>query len=161
MDKKQFSITLINQIREYIINENFDIISKTVLLAFSGGQDSICLLFILLQLNCQFNMKLNLLYCNHIWTISNLYQALHLIKISFHFKKVFFFSVDTRPNFKETNSRAWRYLNICRVSDFYNYDIVFTSHTLTDRVETLLLNLFRGSSVEGLVALKPAPVYKK
>ena len=152
--KKKLSTTLINKVRNYIIEENFDIISKNILLAFSGGQDSICLLLILLQLQNQFNNQISLIYFNHMWTSSNLYQLIHLIKISFCLNKIFLFSAANNKYFNENDGRIWRYGNMQRIGDFYSYKLLLSSHTLTDRVETLLLNLFRGSSIEGLIALR-------
>ena len=151
---KILSLILINKVRNYIIDENFNIISKNILLAFSGGQDSICLLLILLQLKNQFNIEISLIYFNHIWTNDNLKQLIHLIKISFCLNQTFLFSMANNKYFNEHSSRVWRYGNMSRIANFYNYKFLSTSHTLTDRIETLLLNLFRGSSLEGLIALR-------
>ena len=147
------SITLVNNFRNFIIKLNFLLIKltrKNVLIAFSGGQDSICLIILIFQLAYQFNLYFNIILCNHFWSLENLYKLSHACKVSFIFNKKIFFALAIKKNFTEKNARFWRYSLIYRISQFYSYEITLTGHTKTDQIETLLLNLFRGSSKSGL-----------
>ena len=123
------------------------------LIAFSGGQDSLFLIILMLQFIHQFNSYFGLIYCNHLWHLSNLYKLSHLLKIDFIINKSLFFSITSKKYFTEKKARIWRYSITYRVSQFYNYPVIFTGHTLTDQAETLLLNLFRSSSKDGVTSL--------
>ena len=50
----------------------------------------------------------------------------------------------------EGAARAWRYEELRRMAQEGGWGLVATGHTATDRAETLLLNLLRGSGADGL-----------
>ncbi|NEP60438.1 MAG: tRNA lysidine(34) synthetase TilS, partial [Symploca sp. SIO2G7] len=54
---------------------------------------------------------------------------------------------------KEAAARSWRYGVFARLARTHGYDHVVTGHTASDRAETLLYNLIRGSGADGLQAL--------
>jgi tRNA(Ile)-lysidine synthase TilS/MesJ len=60
--------------------------------------------------------------------------------------------------FKELNSeelsRYWRSKNYTRISEFTNNSIILLGHSLTDRIETFLFNIIRGSAIPGSLTLK-------
>ena len=149
MKKIKSSIILVNKFRNFVLQLNF-LLKNSILLSFSGGQDSICLILLLLQLVGQFNFNFGTIYCNHIWGFNSLCSISHTGKVNFIFNKNFFFVISTKKIFSEKCARFWRYLSVCRVAQFYNYKMIVTGHTKTDQIETLLLNLFRGSGKMGL-----------
>ena len=151
--KNQSSLILINKIRNFLITKNLIFKSKKILITFSGGQDSLCLVILMLQFIDQFNLYFGLIYCNHLWYFNNLYKLSHLLKINFIINKSVLFTIVPKKNFTEKKARFWRYSMSYRISKFYNYQIILTGHTLTDQVETLLLNLVRSSSQEGVTSL--------
>ena len=130
---------------------NLIITNKNILLAFFFFLDSIFLMFLLLQYSNQFNINFGSIYCNHLWNLNNLYKTSHILKTSFYIQRIAFFSISTKKIFTEKNSRIWRYSTVFRISQFYHYQIILTGHTLTDQIETLLLNLFRGSGKKGAI----------
>ena len=153
MKNNKPSVILLNKTLNFIIKENLIITNKNILLAFSSGQDSTFLAFLLLQYINQLHLNFGLMYCNHLWGLDNLYKTSHILKTSFYIQKIVFFSISTKKIFTEQNSRNWRYSTIFRISQFYHYQIILTGHTLTDQIETLLLNLFRGSGKKGIITL--------
>ena len=72
-----------------------------------------------------------------------------LLNQSFYFVSVVL--RDTSSN--ESAARTWRHNMVQRVAGFYQYRAVWTGHTGSDRIETLLFNLMRGSGKRGLSSL--------
>ena len=153
MKNQTSSLTLVNKFNNFVIRENLLFPKNKLLIALSGGQDSICLVILLRQLMNQFNLKFGLIYCIHFWSVNNLYHHSHLLKLSFIMENKGFFPLVLNKSFTENNARNWRRSIIYRISTFYNYQKLVTGHSLTDRIETLLLNLFRGSGDKGVTAL--------
>ena len=150
MNKISSILDLINRFRIFLIKLNFLIIKKTVLISFSGGQDSSCLIILLMLLEKQLHLFFEIIYCNHLWSLNSLYTFSHIFKVSFSLSKNAIFVVNKKKNFTEKSARIWRYFLLYRTSQFYNYKVVLTAHTQSDQIETLLMNLFRGSSKDGL-----------
>ena len=150
MSKINSILYLINKMRDYIININSSLIQKNILISFSGGQDSTCLILLLIILKEQLCLYFEMIYCNHLWNLNNLYKFGHIIKIGFNLQKNIIFAFNSKKIFTEKLARIWRYSILYRTSHFYNYKIIVTAHTKTDQIETLLLNLFRGSGKKGL-----------
>ena len=53
----------------------------------------------------------------------------------------------------EATARNWRHITIERSCAFYNSNRCVHGHTLSDRVETILFNLIRGSGSKGITSL--------
>ena len=150
MKKINSILYLIDKFRNYITKSRFLLINKVVLISYSGGQDSSCLIIFLMLLKRQLSLLFEVIYCNHFWSLNNLYDGLHIFKLSFSLNKKTIFALNIKKNFTEKLARLWRYSTIYRVSQFYSYKVILTAHTQTDRIETFFLNLFRSSSKDGL-----------
>ena len=150
MKKINSILYLIDKFRNFITKSNFLLINKVVLVSYSGGQDSNCLIILLIILKNQLSLFFELIYCNHFWSLNSLNDSLHTFKLSFSLNKKTIFALDIKKNFTEKLARLWRYSTIYRISQFYNYKVILTAHTQTDRIETFFLNLFRSSSKDGL-----------
>ena len=152
MNKKNLnkSINLVNVFNNILIEKNLLKSKQYVLLAVSGGQDSMCLLFILFQLQKQWICHLNVLYCHHLWQKESFYVMNHIFKILFLLKLPIYFPISLKKLLNENKARNWRHSSYERISHFYEYKIIITGHTGSDRIETLLFNFFRGSGTEGI-----------
>ena len=150
MNKIQSILDLINTFRIFIKKSNFFLIEKVVLISFSGGQDSSCLVILCLILKRQLSLLFEIIYCGHFWNLNSLYETLHTFKLSFSLNKKSIFALNTKKKFTEKSARLWRYSTIYRVSQFYKNTLVLTAHTQTDRIETFFLNLLRSSGKDGL-----------
>jgi tRNA(Ile)-lysidine synthase len=51
---------------------------------------------------------------------------------------------------QESAARIWRYSQFSRIASTHHYPILVTAHTASDRIETLLHHLLRGSGADGL-----------
>ena len=146
-------IDLVNKTHVTITKQNLVLSTQFILIAISGGQDSICLFFILLQLKNQWKWDFGVLYCNHFWQTDSFYTSSLIFRVGFIFSIPAYLNLPSENIFSEQKSRNWRYSQFKRLSYFYNYDIIFTGHTATDRIETIILNLIRGTSTRGLSTL--------
>lgn len=156
-------INLINQTHLTITKQNVISPTQFILITISGGQDSLCLFFILLHLKKQWKWHFGLLYCNHFWQIDSFYINSLICKLGFFFLLPAYLSLPSENIFSEQKSRTWRYGQFGRLSNFYKYDIIFTGHTSTDKIETVLLQLIRGTGTRGLSTLewsRPISRYK-
>lgn len=154
----------INQIYKWTkISTKVEILikKKKILLAYSGGQDSINLIILWFQiLNYYKKIHIGILWCNHLWKFENLIIFKYNLKISFLFNSPFKYTIILKPNLTEEKARFWRYKSFNRILTFYNYNYIVTAHCLSDQLETFFINLFRGSSNTGLVALKELNLLK-
>ncbi len=129
----------------------------SLLLAISGGQDSMALMGLLIGLQHLHHWQLHTWHGDHGWhdqsatVASELHawcdeQALDL-QISRSSK------AHTRS---EAKARLWRYQELAHVSERLHCQLVVTAHTASDRAETFLLQLARGTNLAGLGSLRPS-----
>ena len=132
------SINLIKLVSKQVSNEN-------ILIAFSGGQDSISLIILCFGIKSQNSLILNLLWNNHLWHKDSFFLARHTTKLGYLFQVALHSPITTTSVKTELGARHWRLKSSRRLQSFYNYHKIMQAHTGTDKIETLLLNLFRGT----------------
>ena len=147
------SVDLVNSVKKALATNQ--LISRTdrVLISISGGQDSICLLVILNHLYSQMELHLGLVWCHHLWQIDSFSLMRQMTKISFLFQLNSCFAITPHFVFSELLARNWRHNCNYRICSFYNYYKISLAHSANDKVETILLNLMRGTGVTGLSPL--------
>ena len=148
------SIDLVNSVSKLISTNQLIRSKDRLLLATSGGQDSICLLVVLSQLTFQMSLHLSLFWCHHLWQIDSFLLMREMAKVSFLFQMDSCFVITSKPVHSELLARNWRHDCSSRISLFYNYHKVTLAHSGSDRVETILLNLMRGTGTTGLSPLR-------
>lgn len=137
-----------------------------LLLAVSGGVDSITLFDIFLHLKEDYNFDLAVIHFNHkLRDIDSERDQKFVEKICRDNKiKLFKSSADVKQfaNDKslslEEAARIKRYQFFENICNKYKYEYLVTAHTKNDLAETFLLNLFRGSGLHGLTSI---PVRRK
>jgi tRNA(Ile)-lysidine synthase len=127
--------------------------NSRILIAVSGGQDSLCLLKLLLDLRSRFDWQLGVVHCDHQWRSDATANAAHVRSLGQAWDLPCFVETAAIPPSGEAAARHWRYECFQRVAQAENFDRVVTGHTATDRAETLLYNLVRGSGSDGLQSL--------
>ncbi len=125
---------------------------KPILIAVSGGQDSLCLLKLLLDLQSKWEWKIAIAHCDHGWKYDtgiadHVQQIAQNWQISFYLKSAFHLEET------EAAARKWRYQALIEIAQENNITTIVTGHTQSDRAETLLYNLIRGAGSDGLSAL--------
>ncbi|AFY60515.1 tRNA lysidine(34) synthetase TilS [Synechococcus sp. PCC 6312] len=121
-----------------------------ILIAVSGGQDSACLLKLLVDLQPHWAWRLEVIHCNHRWRDDANDNAEFVQALSHRFDLPCHVRVTEQPLTSENQARAWRYAIFGELARELGCAYVVTGHTATDQAETLLLHLFRGTGLGGL-----------
>lgn len=126
---------------------------ERVLVAVSGGQDSLCLLKLLLDLQSKWHWHLAIAHCDHRWS-SDEGIAEHVASIAGNWQLPFYLKTANEPiPYREASARHWRYQALREIASEQGFFWLVTAHTQSDRAETLLYNLTRGASADGLGSL--------
>ena len=121
-----------------------------LLLAVSGGQDSMALTALLLGLRRRHGWRLHLWHGDHRWRPESGAQAAGLAAWAQSRGLDLRVEQASAPPRGEAEARAWRYDCLAREARRLGCRHVVTGHTASDRAETVLLNLARGSHRRGL-----------
>lgn len=124
-----------------------------LLVAVSGGQDSLCLLALLWDLQPKWDWHLAVAHCDHRWA-TDAGIAAHVETVARDFRLPFHLKTAAEPvAATEAAARRWRYQALSELAIAADCTRVITAHTQTDRAETLLYNLIRGAGTDGLQAM--------
>ncbi|MEE3715287.1 tRNA lysidine(34) synthetase TilS [Tumidithrix elongata RA019] len=124
-----------------------------ILIAVSGGQDSLCLAQLLLLVQPKWQWQLAIAHCDHQWRPDSTANALHVQKIAEDWGLPFYLRTAKTPLRNEAEARTWRYAMLLEMAEVAAYGYIVTGHTQSDRAETVLYNLMRGSGADGLASL--------
>lgn len=127
--------------------------NQQLLVAVSGGQDSLCLIKLLLDLQPKWGWQLGIAHCNHRWRPDSDANANYVEQLAKTWETSFYCYTAQQPLKSEAAARQWRYEALSAIAQENNYNCIVTGHTASDRAETLLYNLIRGSGADGLQAL--------
>ena len=148
------SVQLVNIVHRNLNTKRTILSHQSVLLSVSGGQDSICLLLVFVQLRRQWSLVLGIVWCNHLWQKDSFYTMSHLVKVCISLKIPCYFLITSYSLLNEEKARQWRQNSIHRICSFYKYKTYTLGHTGSDRIESVLFHLIRGSGTQGLSTLR-------
>lgn len=150
---------MISKVRSVLTAQNINCKNSTIVVALSGGADSMSLLHALVVLSKEFNFKIEACHINHCIRqeadsdeqfVKEFCEKLNV--------KLYVFKVNI-PEIAgklkiglEECGRIERYKIFSGFSDCF----IATAHTLSDKCETLLFNITRGCSVKGLCSIPAA-----
>ena len=148
--------------RQLLLNPQLLPDGSTLLLAISGGQDSMALLGLLRDLRRQHRWTLHLWHGNHGWHPESERTASELAGWCRTQQLPLLISTSTSATTgSEARARQWRYDELHQACQQINHNsdrdpcrTVVTGHTASDRAETLLLQLSRGTDLAGLGSLR-------
>ncbi|WP_320666771.1 tRNA lysidine(34) synthetase TilS [Prochlorococcus sp. MIT 1307] len=142
--------------KKLITKKNLIPDGSSLLIAVSGGQDSMALLQLIVDLQRLHKWKLYVWHGDHGWHQKSGDIAKEL-KSWCEEKNLNFFSHQTTKELtkSEAYARKWRYEQLAKIAKdkFHTCTHILTGHTGSDRAETLLLNLARGCDLAGLSTL--------
>jgi len=136
---------------------------KTLLVAVSGGQDSICLLYILNNLQSTLGIKLHIAHLDHqLRGAQSIGDARYVgrlakklgIPVTIGHRNVSAYRSEHGSSMEEA-AREVRYSFLADTAVKIGTDCVAVGHTLDDHTETILLHLIRGTGIRGLRGLQP------
>jgi len=136
---------------------------QPLVVAVSGGQDSVCLLHILFRLQNELNVKLHVAHLDHQLRgaeseadaryVSDLADQLG-IPATVQRRDVKAYHASQHVSLEEA-AREVRYGFLVEVASSIGADRVAVGHTTDDHIETMLMHLIRGTGTRGLRGLQP------
>lgn len=123
-----------------------------ILIAVSGGQDSLCLAKLILDLQAKWKWQIAIAHCDHNWS-TDAGIAEHVEKIATSWEISFYLTKADQLKETEAAARQWRYQALIEIAQAQNFNYIVTGHTKSDRAETFLYNLIRGAGSNGLSSL--------
>ena len=148
--------------KEIVEKTGFSGKNFSILVACSGGADSLALLYLLNELKNDLGFSLAASYVNHRLRVEaedeakfvdKICQDLEIPYFSLQFEEDFW---QNEKNNTEERARLKRYELLFDLVKRNNFNMLATAHHLDDQVETLLMRIFdRGTGVKGLSGIKP------
>ncbi len=153
---------MIKRIREYIRENGMIRPKDKVLVGISGGPDSVCLLFALLELVQELDFTLMCVHVNHGLReeaiqdeafVRNLCEAQGIFLVRH--------TCDVRGRAARENltleeaGRMYRYEAFHEDAQAYQCNRIAVAHHANDQAETMLFHLFRGTGIRGLSGMEP------
>ncbi|WP_291581124.1 tRNA lysidine(34) synthetase TilS [Bacteroides sp.] len=147
------------KIAQYIDNEKLFSLNARIIVALSGGADSVALLRILHTLgydceaaHCNFHLRGTESDRDEMY-VRKLCKTIRvpLHTIDFATKQ---YSIEKKISI-EMAARELRYQWFAEVKEKTKADVIAVAHHQDDSVETVLLNLIRGTGINGLLGIRP------
>ncbi|MFC2059752.1 tRNA lysidine(34) synthetase TilS [Chloroflexota bacterium] len=141
---------------------------QKLVVAVSGGPDSVCLLHILIRLKKELGIKLHVAHLNHqlrgadseadAHYVSSLARQLG-IPASIEQRDVKSYQAQHRISLEEA-AREVRYAFLSQIAKSVGASRVAIGHTTDDHIETILMHLVRGTGTRGLRGLQPYSLWQ-
>jgi tRNA(Ile)-lysidine synthase len=156
-----------SKVRHFIREHRLLSRHKRLLVAVSGGPDSVCLLHILVKLQDELNLQLHVAHLNHQLRAGSAADARYVgklarqLKVSATIEKRDVKAYRTRHHLSlEEAAREVRYGFLAEVAKSIGTDRVAVGHTRDDHIETVLMHLVRGTGTRGLRGLQPVSQWR-
>ncbi|MDQ3247986.1 MAG: tRNA lysidine(34) synthetase TilS [Chloroflexota bacterium] len=137
----------------------------TVVVGVSGGADSVCLVHALAQLASQWRLALHVAHLDHNLRPQSGAEALFVAELAvtlglpLHSTRLAPGTLQRQPGGLEAAARRARYTFLAgvasNVTPATQVPLLLLAHHADDQAETVLLNLVRGSGLQGLGAMRP------
>ncbi len=130
-----------------ILEEN-----NILLVGFSAGADSLCLLDVLHKINTEYKFKLAAAHLNHNWRGEESQKEQEKAKNYCNQRNIEFYTKILPSNLPQTEEEArnQRYNFFNEITGAISATAILTGHTKTDNVETVLYRIIKGTGISGL-----------
>ena len=141
--------TVIDFIKKYELSD------KTIIVGFSGGFDSMCLLNVMSEIKKlpeYSGMKIIAAHFNHNWRGEESLKEQEVCRIFASAKGIEFYTQDAPSTLRKTenDARIARYEFFEEAFEEFDADAVFTAHNKDDNAETVLYRVIKGTGIIGL-----------
>ena len=126
---------------------------KKVLLALSGGHDSMNLFHLLYRYRKEFNIELGLAHVNHKQRPEADTEEDYLRDMAKD-RHLSFYSTAFQGVFSENKAREFRYHFFAQIMKDQGYTALVTAHHQDDQVETIFMKILRGSRLRHLAGIQ-------
>ena len=150
---------MLNKVKRFIASEHLLRVDALYLIALSGGADSVALLLLLKNLgyrieavHCNFHLRgeesqRDEQFCEELCQRENIpFHKVHFDTLTY---------ADLHKVSIEMAARELRYRYFFQLKEALGADGVCVGHHKEDSVETILINLIRGTGLNGLVGIRP------
>ena len=144
---------MIDKIIDFL--KKYNLQDKTIIVGFSGGYDSMCLLDILSKIKKMHDFEdLSIIaaHFNHNWRGEESLKEQEICRIFAASRDVEFYTKTAPSTLKKTenDARIARYEFFEEAYEEYDADAVFTAHNKDDNAETVLYRVIKGTGIIGL-----------
>ncbi|MDH5696573.1 MAG: tRNA lysidine(34) synthetase TilS [Dehalococcoidia bacterium] len=168
MKRQRQQPTLEQRVLDFVQEHHLISGGEKLLVAVSGGPDSVCLLHILVELSKELAVKLHVAHLNHqLRGIESEADASYVSDLARQFgipatidrQDVKGYQTQQRLSLEEA-AREVRYSFLTQVARSMGANRVAVGHTMDDHIETILMHLIRGTGTRGLRGLQPITVWQ-
>ena len=152
---------MIKKVSIFATKNNLIYKNNTVIVALSGGPDSVFLTLALKKLQEVIPHKIICAHLNHEWRTSAIKDEQFCVdfckklNIPLIAQKLSNLSLEVKFNgSKEEVARLYRRHFLEKIKNEYNADAIATGHTMDDQQENFFIRLIRGASLSGLIGIK-------
>lgn len=150
------------KVRNIITKYNLLDKGDSVIVGVSGGPDSMTLLTLLLELKEEYNLQIYVAHVNHMIRENAIKDEEYVkkfcdknnIKLFIKRENIIEKSKQDKKGLEETG-REVRYNFFEEVSKNTNSNKIAIAHNLNDKIETIIMNLTRGTGISGLKGIEP------
>ena len=153
---------MINKIVEYL--KKYNLQDKTIIVGFSGGYDSMCLLDILSKVKDIpefFDLNVIAAHFNHNWRGEESLKEQEVCRLFAASRGMEFYTKTAPSTLKKTenDARIARYEFFEEAYEEFDADAVFTAHNKDDNAETVLYRVIKGTGINGLKGISEKRKY--
>ena len=157
---------MINMLKEQVLNtiKKYDLINENdkIICGVSGGPDSICMLDILKDLKEELKFELIVCHVNHLIreeAISDEEYVANYCKVNnikYYVKRIDVKKyADNNKQGTEEAGRTVRYEFFEEILQKEKANKIAIAHNKNDKIETIIMNMLRGSGISGLKGIEP------
>lgn len=157
---------MINMLKEQVLNtiKKYDLINENdkIICGVSGGPDSICMLDILKDLKEEIRFELIVCHVNHLIreeAISDEEYVVNYCKVNnikYYVKRIDVKKyADNNKQGTEEAGRNVRYEFFEEILQKEGANKIAIAHNKNDKIETIIMNMLRGSGISGLKGIEP------
>ena len=156
-------LSLKDRVIKYIKDNGLINYGDRILVALSGGPDSVCLINILIDISKEYNLTIGAAHVNHMLRGKDADADENYVRdfceklgIDYFVKRVNINEIAKNKGVSsEMAGRDERYKFFKKIKTEHFYDKIALAHNLNDQAETILMRIMRGTGLEGLVGIKP------